>query len=254
MPALALDGITAPTLLTLLVAALMAGTSRGFSGFGAALIFIPLASAAVGPRVAAPLLLVVDSLLALSMVPRAWQRAAKSEVMVMTIGTLVGVPTGAWILSRSDPVFIRWVIIGMIFALLALLISGWRYRAKPKVPLTIGVGAVAGLFSGLAQVGGPPVVAYWLGGANDAARVRANIVIYFAISSSFVFVSYLLNGLLVTTIIGLALVTGPAYGLGIWLGSQLFGKASEVLFRRIAYVLIAAAGLLGLPVLDGVLR
>src|SRR5690606_9945053 len=113
----------------------------------------------------------------------------------------------------------RWVIIGMIFALLALLISGWRYRAKPKVPLTIGVGAVAGLFSGLAQVGGPPVVAYWLGGANDAARVRANIVIYFAISSSFVFVSYLLNGLLVTTIIGLALVTGPAYGLGIWLGS-----------------------------------
>ena len=254
MFALGLEGVTAPTLITLVIAALIAGTSRGFSGFGAALIFIPLASAVVGPRVAAPLLLVVDSLLSLGMVPGAWPRAAKNEVLVMTIGTLVGVPTGAWILSQSDPIFIRWVITGMIFALLALLISGWRYRAKPKVPLTIGVGAVAGLFSGLAQVGGPPVVAYWLGGANDAARVRANIVLYFAISSSFVFVSYILNGLLVTTIIGLALATGPAYGLGIWFGSRLFGRASEVVFRRTAYVLIALAGLIGLPALDGMLR
>ena len=68
------------------------------------------------------------------------------------------------------------------------------------------------------------------------------------------FVSYILNGLLVTTIIGLALVTGPAYGLGIWFGSRLFGRASEVVFRRTAYVLIALAGLIGLPILDGVLR
>ncbi|WP_368744406.1 sulfite exporter TauE/SafE family protein [Desertibaculum subflavum] len=249
-----LDGVAAPTLVTLVLAALIAGTSRGFSGFGAALIFIPIASAAVGPKVAAPLLLVVDSILSLSMVPGAWPRAAKRDVAVMATGTLAGVPTGAWILSRSDPVSVRWVITAMIFALLALLVSGWRYRARPKVPLTIGVGAVAGLFSGLAQVGGPPVVAYWLGGASDAARVRANIVLYFAVSSSFVFASYIANGLLTTSIIGLALVTGPAYGFGIWCGSRLFGRASEVMFRRTAYALIAAAGLIGLPALDGLLR
>jgi uncharacterized membrane protein YfcA len=254
MSTLGLDGVAPATLLTLVLAALIAGTSRGFSGFGAALIFIPLASAAVGPRVAAPLLLVVDSLLSLGMVPGAWPRAAKREVLVMTIGTLIGVPTGAWILSRSDPILIRWVITAMIFALLALLVSGWRYRAKPKVPLTVGVGGVAGLFSGLAQVGGPPVVAYWLGGASDAARVRANIVLYFAISSAFVFASYTANGLLTTGIIGLALVTGPAYGIGIWFGSRLFGRASERLFRRTAYALIALAGLIGLPALDSVLR
>lgn len=249
-----LDGVDAATLATLVLAALVAGTSRGFSGFGAALIFIPIASAAVGPKVAAPLLLVVDSILSLGMVPGAWPRAAKRDVAVMAVGTLFGVPTGAWILSRSDPVLVRWVIAAMIFALLTLLISGWRYRARPKVPLTIGVGTVAGLFSGLAQVGGPPVVAYWLGGANDAARVRANIVLYFAVSSSFVFVSYIANGLLNTGIIGLALVTGPAYGFGIWCGSRLFGRASEVLFRRAAYALIALAGLIGLPALDGLLR
>jgi hypothetical protein len=51
-----------PAVLAAIVAALLAGLARGFSGFGSALIFIPLASAALGPRVAAPLLVLVDNL------------------------------------------------------------------------------------------------------------------------------------------------------------------------------------------------
>jgi hypothetical protein len=34
----------------------------------------------------------------------------------------------------------------------------------------------------------------------------------------------------------------------------LFGRGSETLFRVICYVLIAAAVIIGLPALDGVLR
>lgn len=53
-----------PTLLAMFVgAAFLAGLARGFSGFGAALIFIPLASAIVGPRIASVVLLVVDGVL-----------------------------------------------------------------------------------------------------------------------------------------------------------------------------------------------
>ena len=41
----------------LAVVALIAATARGFSGFGAALIFMPLASSFATPRLVAPLLL-----------------------------------------------------------------------------------------------------------------------------------------------------------------------------------------------------
>ena len=51
------------TVVFLIAAALAAGLARGFSGFGAALIFVPLASAVVGPQVAVPLLLVVDGVM-----------------------------------------------------------------------------------------------------------------------------------------------------------------------------------------------
>jgi uncharacterized protein len=51
-----------------------------------------------------------------------------------------------------------------------------------------------------------------------------------------------------------SLLVGPVYGIGVWLGSRLFGRASEKLFRTICYALIAAAVMVGLPALDDVLR
>jgi len=61
--------------------------------------------------------------------------------------------------------------------------SGWRYRGKPTIATTVIVGAAAGLLGGAAQIGGPPIVAYWLSRPVAAEIVRANIVLYFAIST-----------------------------------------------------------------------
>lgn len=97
---------------------------------------------------------------------------------------------------------------------------------------------------------GPPVVAYWLGGAFPAATVRSNLVLYFAVSSVITAVSYIFAGLLTLQVLALAIVTGPAYGAGLYLGARLFGLASEKTFRWICFGLIAAAALVGLPLFD----
>jgi uncharacterized membrane protein YfcA len=234
--------------------AFIAALARGFSGFGAALIFVPLASTVVSPKIAAPLLLVIDGVLTAGFIPNAWRQADKREVGIMAFGALFGVPLGAWILASAEPLIIRWTVVVLAAAMLALLMSGWRYRGKPTAPLSFGVGAVAGLGSGAAQVGGPPVVAYWLGGPIAAATVRANVILYFAISTVVAAVSYFAGGMLTLSLLGLALVIGPVYGLGLFVGSRLFGVADEATFRRICYGLIAAAVVVSLPVLDGVIR
>ncbi|HZH26536.1 MAG TPA: sulfite exporter TauE/SafE family protein [Azospirillaceae bacterium] len=238
----------------LFVAGFVAGLARGFSGFGAALIFVPLASAAIGPRTAVPLLLVMDLVMAAGLIPGAWVRADRREVAVMALGAALGVPMGTWVLTQVDPVALRWGLCALCALLLVLLASGWRYRGRLAVPLTLSVGGAAGLLSGAAQVGGPPVVAYWLGGAGPAQSVRANLMLYFAASSLLTTASYLAGGLLTVRVLALAAVAGPAYGVGIWLGARMFGLASEAVFRRVCYALIAAAAVLGLPVLDGLLR
>lgn len=243
-----------PQLFLLFLVGLVAGTARGFSGFGGALIFVPLASALSSPQMAAPILLIIDTLMTLPMLPDAVRRANRREVGMVAIGALVGVPTGTMLLAFAPPIVLRWCITGIVLCLLAFLVSGWRYNGKPKAGLSIGTGMVAGLFGGIAQLSGPPVVAYWLGGAIPAARVRANLVAYFAISTVITTVSYISAGLLTPDVLLVSCVAGPAYGLGVLLGSRLFGLADEQTFRRICLMLIAGAGIVSLPVLDGILR
>ena len=62
------------------------------------------------------------------------------------------------------------------------------------------------------------------------------------------------SGLFTTAVLMLAVVTAPAYALGLFGGSSLFGLASERAFRMACYGLIALAALTSLPIFDGVLR
>ncbi|HMM91382.1 sulfite exporter TauE/SafE family protein [Bradyrhizobium sp.] len=234
--------------------AFVSGTARGFSGFGSALIFMPLASSIADPRLVAALLLLVDFVAAAPLLPNAWQKADRKATAVMVAGALVGVPIGTYFLSRLEPVTTRWIISAFVFALLLLLLSGWRYRGKEHPSIAVGIGGLSGFCSGLAQTGGPPIVAYWLGRPLPPVIARANIVLFFGASDFFSAVSYAATGLITMDAIKFALVVGPVYGVGVWFGASLFGKASETVFRAICYALIAAAVIFGLPALDGVLR
>src|SRR5450631_2145186 len=234
--------------------AFVSGTARGFSGFGSALIFMPLASSMAAPRLVAALLLIIDFVGAAPLVPNAWKQADRKATAVMVSGALVGVPIGTYFLSRLDPVTTRWIISGFVFALLLLLLSGWRYRGKDHAAISIGIGGLSGFCSGLAQTGGPPIVGYWLGRPIASAIARANILLFFGASDFFSVVSYAFTGLITADALKFSLLVGPVYGIGVWFGASLFGRASETLFRAICYVLIAAAVIIGLPALDGVLR
>ncbi len=234
--------------------AFVSGTARGFSGFGSALIFMPLASSIADPRLVAALLLLIDFVAAAPLLPNAWQKADRKATAVMVAGALVGVPIGTYFLSRLEPVTTRWIISAFVFALLLLLLSGWRYRGKDHPSIAVGIGGLSGFCSGLAQTGGPPIVAYWLGRPLPSVIARANIVLFFGASDFFSAVSYAATGLITMDAIKFALVVGPVYGTGVWFGAALFGKASETVFRAICYALIAAAVIFGLPALDGVLR
>jgi uncharacterized membrane protein YfcA len=246
--------VSSNTAIAIAVVALVSGTARGFSGFGSALIFMPLASSLAAPRLVAALLLIIDFVGATPLIPNAWKQADRKASGIMALGALVGVPIGTYFLSRLDPVTTRWIISGFVFALLLLLLSGWRYRGKDHVALSVGIGGLAGFCSGLAQTGGPPIVGYWLGRPIASAIARANVLLFFAASDFFSLVSYALTGLITPDAIRFSFLIGPVYGIGVWFGASLFGRASERLFRAICYALIAAAVIIGLPALDGVIR
>jgi uncharacterized membrane protein YfcA len=219
--------------MALCAVAFVSGTARGFSGFGSALIFMPLASSIAAPRLVAALLLVIDFVAAAPLLPDAWRKADRKATAVIVLGALVGVPVGA---------------------LLLLLLSGWRYRGKDHAWLSVGIGSLSGFCSGLAQTGGPPIVGYWLGRPVASIVARANILLFFGASDFFSMISYATTGLISRESLVLSLIVGPVYAIGVAFGASLFGRASEKVFRAICYALIALAVIAGLPLLDGVLR
>lgn len=230
---------------TLLVAgtAFVAGLMRGFSGFGAALTIAPVLSLVVGPRAGIPAVLLVMSITSLQLVPGALKHVNWRTVTPLSIGGIVGIPAGAWLLAVVNQNLMRHSISVIVIVFAVLMFIGWRYRGEVGAWISGLAGAVGGFISGAAAAGGPAVIMFLLAGPESAARNRAAVILYFFFMQAAGVVIYLLNGLMTLNTVWIALPMIPTIALGTWLGEKMFGKASDNLYRRIALVFLLAIGL-----------
>jgi uncharacterized membrane protein YfcA len=243
-----------PRLYAALGIAMLSGLVRGFSGFGSALIYIPLASAVYGPKLAAASFVLIDFFCCLPLVVRAWPACNRREVIPLTVACAITIPLGALLLLYLDPIWLRWGIAVLILGLLAVLVSGWRYRGQASLPLTIGVGLFSGVTGGATTLTGPIPIVYWLGSASGAAVVRANLIMFFLFTDGLVALTYAVQGLMTAQAVVLAILTGVPFLLALGVGARLFRGASDLTYRRIAYAIVALAALVSLPLFDRVLR
>lgn len=234
--------------------ALIAGLVRGFSGFGSALIYVPLMSAIYEPRIAAVTLLITDFVASAPFTVSQTWRCNWREVAPVSGAALLTIPLGVAALEYLDPVILRWFIAVLVTTLLAVLVSGWRYRVEPKIPVSIGVGLVAGVGAGAVQIAGPAAIIYWLGGPSHAAVIRANLMVYFAILAIASFIAYQMRGLFTADVLTLSVLLGPVFIAAMALGAFLFRGASDNAYRSVAYAIIALSALVSLPLFDELFR
>jgi uncharacterized membrane protein YfcA len=239
----------------LLVAALVSGVVRGFTGFGFAMVFVPLATFVVAPPVAVGLVWALDAPYALPLAAGSLRRAQWGEVVPLLIGATALLPLGAWLLTHLEPRLTRWIVAVVVLAAVAALASGWRYRTRPSRALSLGVGGLSGLSGGVAGLSGLPLAIFWLGSQhNDAAQTRHNLMAYFGLSTVIMGIIFAWQGVVTLPVLAQALLLILPYGAGIWIGARGFRRASDPLFRAVAYAVIAAAAVLAMPVFDGWLR
>jgi uncharacterized membrane protein YfcA len=232
----------------------LAGAVRGFSGFGSALIFIPLMSAVYGPQIAAATFVTIDFAVGLFFAPRVWRKADFTQILPLAAAAIVAAQFGTLILLYTDPTALRWGISALVGAVVVLLASGWRYHGRPVLAVTICVGLLGGLMGGAVQMSGPPIIVYWLGSAAAAAVVRANFIVYFTIFSAASVLTYAFRGLLPLHILALAALIGPLQIASMALGARLFNLASEKTYRHVGYLIVALSAIAAMPLWDNWLR
>ena len=235
--------------LPLAVAAvIVAGLVYGFAGFGAALIAIPVLSAVTTPvaAVGAFSLTALGSLV--TVVPRAWASADRAAVGWMLGPAMATLPLGIWVLRTGEPNAIRWLVALLTLGTVAALASGWRRRTAGGRGARLGVGAATGLVGGATGLSGPVVILFQLSGGDTAERTRATIVLFLSLYSVLTLPALWIGGVLTAGSAGLGAVLFGPYLVATWAGQRLFGRGSEALYRRVAYLVVAGAGAAALPV------
>ena len=234
--------------------AVVGGVVRGYSGFGGALIVVPLIAMVFGPIVAVPMFYLIDLGSATPYGYKVLPQCKWTQILPMLAGHLAMLPIGAWMLSSLDSTALRWGMEGCVVAMLVLLMSGWRYTGRPNPGASVVVGASAGILGSAAGMAGPPIIAYWLGQKENAAAIRTNIMGYYALSSTATDILFLYRGLFTWQVLLYALLVWPAYALGLWGGAKVFHRSSEAAFRISAYILIAISAVLSMPPMDRFLK
>ena len=231
-----------------------AGVVRGLSGFGTGMIVAPVAAALYDPVTAVVLLVIIDSLPTLPLTIPVMKIARWREVVPILAGMALFIPVGVFILKNGDETALRWLICLAILACAVTLWSGWRYRGPRGLPVSFGIGGLAGVLAGIASIPGPPVIIYWLASGMPTAIVRANLLALFLLSELLSAANLWAADLFDRPRIMLGLFMIPVYMLGLFAGWRLYGTASDATYRRVAFILIVMAALVALPATETVAK
>lgn len=224
---------------------------NALSGFGFALITVPLMALVVGPKDAVVLSAIVGLLSNATLALRSRVDIDRPVAGRLLAGSLLGMPIGVVVLTRiaEDP--LKVMIAVAVLATAALLASGWRLR-NPHPSTDVGAGLLSGMFNTSIGISGPPVVILLQGRGMAKAPFRATSVTVFAIAGVVALVLFGIAGRYDRSVLVAAAVALPALPLGWLVGARVHRRVPEERFRLLVLVLmVLTASLTILGVLTG---
>ncbi len=216
----------------------------GITGFGTALVTIPLATHVVSLPFALALYVLMDLANAFRIGFENPREAVRSEWMRMVPAILVGTAVGAALLvnlPRQGATVALGVFV-IAFALYSLasrpdlhrtVPTGWAYPA----------GFAGGITSTLFGAGGPPYAMYLSHRGLSKEQYRATMGLATLSSISMRAVAFVATGILLDLKVWLyALAVIPAGLAGLWVAGHLFRRISRTALMRAVAVMLLVSG------------
>jgi hypothetical protein len=216
----------------------------GITGFGAALITIPLATHLVPLRFALALFVLVDLACALRVGLENPKNAVRAEWMRLVPMILAGTAVGVTLLVNL-PRQAATIALGVFIILYALYALKTPHAGKP---VSSGWAWLAGFAGGITSTvfgaGGPPYVIYLSRRGLAQAQLRATLGFATLTSISLRAVAFLLTGLLLDSRIWLAaLAAVPAALIGIAVARRIYARVSRPLLMKLIYLVLLGSGI-----------
>ena len=222
----------------------LGGFLRGFLGFGAALLMVPILSSILTPAVGLVIMYLVEVPTVLYLMPPALKKGNVKIVFPMILALMVTIPIGFYFVVSLNPETIRIVISVMVILMVALLASGWKPKGDINLTTMIMGGGFSGLVNGAAGVGGRPFVTVLMA-RNDAAEItRSNIIITMGCMSLLTTLTQFFYGMMTINLVIVSAFAFPIYIGFTWLGARYFNKSGSGYFRKAALFMLILIALI----------
>ena len=235
--------LTLSALLLAPLVVLLAYTVLAVSGFGSALISIPLLALLLPVKLVIPLVLVVDFIATATTGLRLRKDIAIQELKPIIVPMMLGLLAGVTLLIKLPA---RWVLLALglfVFGYgLYSLVLRTQVRSCSKW-WSLPVGLSGGVISGLFGMGGPMYVIYLSGRIAQPAQLRATLSTMFTLNTGVRLMLFVISGLLLQLDLWLAaLYLLPFMALGLYLGHHLHVRLTAAQIGRIISVLLLLTG------------
>ena len=213
------------------------------TGFGFALISMPILVPALGWEIAAPLAVLIGFTNQAIMLTRYHTSFNIRAVRPLLIASLLGISLGIWALQRIEAHF--------IIVPLGFIITGYALYAlhTPNLPpfehpaWAYGFGFVAGLLGGAYNTNGPPIIIYGNAHKWSPSEFKSNIPGFFLVNNIVLVITHALAGRLTPPLWESCAVALPALGVAMAAGFWLDRYIDAERFRRIVLLLLIGVGL-----------
>jgi uncharacterized protein len=232
------------SLVLTMAGVLAASVLRCFTGLGFGLAAVPLLSLALPPAEVVPLVITLQVVIGVAGLRAASVQCDWRSVRLLTPGLIVGVPIGLLILTTLPPNPVRLAIGAVIAFSVWLIYRGVRLPPNPSRLVSFSVGLFSGIISGLASMGGPPIIVYLLAVGHTATRMRATAIVYFMLSGIVSFVPMTVERMITRDILIWTAASLPVLFGGSRLGTWAFTKAKPRHHRMVALVTLSALSVL----------
>lgn len=213
------------------------------SGFGLALVSMPLLVSAIGVGTATPMVALIGLTAEIFLLRRYWHALNFAAVKRISFASILGIPLGVFVLRTVDGRIVT-IILGIVvtgYALYALFAprlpqlrqSGWAY----------GFGFVGGVLSGAYNTSGPPIIIYGTCRRWEPAAFKGNLQAYFFINSLFTLTAHALSGNFTAVVWQNYLWALPGIGLGLVVGRLVDGRLPPDTFRKGVLILLILLGI-----------
>lgn len=233
------------SLLVALSAAFLAGSVSGLTGFGLALINVPLLLFVYDPATVVSLTAVLSVAINLTIVWDSWRDAQKQLVLALLPPAFLGTAAGVEVLWVVNSVYIRLGAGIVVVISTLLLLREVRLPGAETWWGTVVAGSASGVLSTSTGLAGPPIVLLFASRSLSKHAFRGSSALYFLIMSLVGLAALVLRGLMGVGHLPLALALVPAAFLGKLIGTTLLTRVSENTFRKTTLGVTLLAGALG---------